>query len=76
MIRIEQPRMRINKQNPTAKLLHGYLKPAVNRQPMFPRGGPEELAEFQHDQKNSDVWASHLKMPEIIFCCARNIQIK
>ena len=25
--------------------IHFYLRPAVNRQPLFPRGGPEELAQ-------------------------------
>ena len=28
------------------------LRPAVNRQPLFPRGGPEELARFHRRLKN------------------------
>ena len=37
-----------------------YLKPALNRQPMFPRWWPEELAEFSNMQNNSCVWCVHL----------------
>ena len=32
----------------------GNLKPAVNRQPMFPLRGPEKLAESQHAHKKSE----------------------
>ena len=38
------------------------LKPAVNRQPMFPRGGPEELAKVHNVHYNSYMTAPHIKI--------------
>ena len=49
-----------HKQRKSKKSIH--LKPAVNRQPMFPRGWPEELVKVLHTKKqflNDKSWRVH-----------------
>ena len=42
-----------------SRILHLVnLKPAVNRQPLFPRGGPEELAEPHNETTKSEYQAN------------------
>ena len=47
-----------------------HLKPAVNRQPMFPRGGPEELAKDSYTDGNfspyKQIPAHHMDLPLIV----------
>ena len=42
------------------------LKPAVNRQPKFPRGWPEELANVHDVRANSYMSAPHLRIHNAI----------
>ena len=48
--------------NLTTIMFHD-LKPAVNRQPKFPRGRPEELANVHNVRDESYMSAPHLPIP-------------
>ena len=45
---------------PDTRKLYVNLKPAVNRQPMFPRGWPEELAESYNVLNIQRVGCTHI----------------